>query len=179
MKYWLYAGGRDSEIIRLFADAFTDSEGQQEGEQIGMLVSEFLQTTAPEDLRVFVAGEEEKFLGSVIFSKMRFERSSLNVWLLSPAAVATAAQGRGVGQGLIRFAHDILREEGVEAVVTYGDIRFYSKVGYRPIAVEVIPAPYTLLYPEGWIAQSLNGRELLPIEGGVQCVEAISDPRYW
>ncbi len=63
--------------------------------------------------------------------------------------------------------------------MTYGDIRFYSKVGFTAINEERIQAPLTLSYPEGWLAQSLTGKAITPISGKPTCLEAIANPIYW
>lgn len=179
MQNQIYKGGRDQEIIALFTQTFSDSEGKEEGLRIGILVKNFLDRTPAQGLRVFLSTQEQQITGGVFFSRMRFDNSATATWLLSPAAVQTRFQGMGVGQNLIRFAHDCLREEGVEVAVTYGDINFYSKVGYQPVTVDIIPSPQPLTYPEGWIAQSLSGEKMMPISGRSFCVEAINDPVYW
>lgn len=179
MQNALYNHTRNPELVQLFAQAFAHSEGEKEGTLIGDLVHQFLTITPKQDLRVFASTQGDKMMGGVIFSKMRFEQSDVNAWLLSPAAVVPSAQGTGVGQSLIRFAHQLLKNEGVQVVVTYGDIRFYSKVGYQPITEEVIPAPLPLSYPEGWIAQPLHGEALVPIQGKSFCVEALNNVVYW
>ncbi|WP_299465154.1 GNAT family N-acetyltransferase [uncultured Microscilla sp.] len=179
MQHSIYKGGQDSEIVQLFAQAFTDTEGKKEGALIGNLVHTLLKITPTQDIRVFTTSKEEKIVGGVIFSKMRFNQSTVNAWLLSPAAVVPSVQGTGVGQGLIQHAHQFLKNEGAQVLITYGDIRFYSKVGYKPISEQVIPAPLRLSYPEGWIAQSLEGKEINPIKGKSFCAEALNNSVYW
>lgn len=179
MQHAIYKGGRDNEIIALFQQTFSDSEGKNEGNLIGALVQQLLKTTPTEDKYVFLTTADKQIVGGVIFTRLSFEESTINTWLLSPAAVATSMQGTGIGQGLITFAHDFLKQAGVQQVVTYGDINFYSKVGYRPITEAIIPAPLKLTYPEGWIAQSLEGEHLKPITGKAACVEAFNQPELW
>ncbi|WP_430811392.1 MULTISPECIES: GNAT family N-acetyltransferase [unclassified Carboxylicivirga] len=179
MEHLLYEGGRDNEIIALFKQTFTDSEGKDEGKLIADLVKRFLQNTPRKDVSVFLTIVKNQVVGSVIFSRLTFEESKVNTWLLSPAAVATSMQGKGVGQGLINFAHDFLKKKGVQQVITYGDINFYSKVGYQPITEAIIPSPLKLRYPEGWIAQSLKGESIIPISGKTYCVEAINHTELW
>ena len=179
MQNQIYKGGRDQEVIALFIQTFSDSEGKEEGLLIGELVKKFLDRTPLQDLQVFIATEQEQITAGVFFSRMRFEKRAIETWLLSPAAVQTRFQGMGVGQSLIRFAHEYLRGQGAEMAVTYGDINFYSKVGYQPVSVDIVPSPQPLSYPEGWIAQSLRGEKLMPISGRAFCVEAINDPVYW
>jgi len=179
MQHSLYKGGRDREIIELFQQTFTDSEGKNEGDIIGDLVKRFLENTPNAYRHIFLTIEKNQVVAGVIFSKLTFEKSKLNTWLLSPAAVATPMQGTGIGQGLINYAHDFFKQKGIQQVVTYGDIHFYSKVGYKPITIEIIPSPLKLTYPEGWIAQSLEGERLKPIRGKAYCVEAINKPELW
>jgi len=179
MQHFLYTGGQDQEIIDLFQQAFTDTEGEQEGKTIGALVKRFLENTPKEDIYVFLTTLNNQLVGGVIFSKLTFEASVSNTWLLSPAAVATAMQGTGVGQSLIGFAHTFLKQAGVQQVVTYGDISFYSKVGYQHITERIIPSPWKLSYPDGWIAQSLEGEQIAPITGKAFCVEALNQPELW
>lgn len=179
MQHSVYTGRADEELIQLFRQTFTDSEGEKEGAAIAGLVRKFLSTTPGEDLHVFITTDCEQLVASVIFSRIRFDQSSTNLWILSPAAVATAVQGKGVGQALIRYAHDFLKRQGVEAVVTYGDINFYAKVGYQALTEELIPAPLKLSYPEGWLGQSLTGEKLRPINGKSYCVEALNSPELW
>ena len=101
------------------------------------------------------------------------------VFLLSPVAVATAHQGKGVGQRLIAHGLDALRREGVEIAVTYGDPAFYGRVGFVPVSEMDLPAPQPLSQPQGWIAQSLTDAPLTPLLGPARCVAAFDDPALW
>lgn len=179
MHLSLYKGDRDEEIIDLFKQTFTDSEGESEGVVIGALVERILDSTAAKHKRVFITTRNKEVIGCVIFSKLRFEDSEVNIWLLSRAAIATSAQGMGLGQGLINFAHQHLKNEGVQQVVTYGDIKFYSKVGYQHVTTKDIPSPLDISYPEGWIAQSLVSKTITPITGKAYCVEALNQADLW
>ncbi len=179
VQHILYKDGLDAEIIELFKQTFTDSEEEKEGEVIGALVKRFLENTPKKDIHIFLTIDSDQLEGGVIFSRLTFEESKRNIWLLSPAAVITSKQGVGLRQDLIKYAHNFLKKKGVQQVVTYGDINFYSKVGYEPVAQEVLPSPLKLTYPEGWIAQSLEGKTLKPIKGKSYCVEALNVPELW
>jgi len=168
-----------TEISQLFNKTFTDSEGQDEGALIGALAYDFLTCTDKKDLYVFATMVNGKIIGSIMFSRLTFEKSTLNAFLLAPVAVATDYQGKGIGQKLISFGHKELEKDGVQLVITYGDINFYSKVGYQSINEDRIPAPLPLTYPEGWLAQSLAGDTIEPIAGTSYCVEEIHKPQYW
>lgn len=173
-----YSPSDTEEIKQLFTKVFSDSEGQSEGLVIGNLVSELMTGTDIQDLFGFVVTENEKIIGSIFFTRMTFE-SEVNAFILSPVAIHTNYQGKGFGQKLINFGINHLKENGVELVFTYGDPKFYSKVGFSLITEKLIKAPFTLTYPEGWLAQSLVSDEIEPITGDSYCVEALNKPEYW
>lgn len=166
------------DIQKLFISAFSHSEGPAEGELIGGLVRDLLDSTAQEDLHCFVAREEGRIVGGIVFSRLRFE-TGIQAFILAPVAVAPECQGRGIGQQLIAFGLDALRQFGVELVITYGDPAFYAKVGFQPVSQAVIPAPLPLQQPHGWLAQSLTGTAIQPIQGRCTCVAALNRPEYW
>ncbi|TMX36600.1 N-acetyltransferase [Vibrio sp. Hep-1b-8] len=180
MKYALYKQEQIQEIIQLFNDTFSASEGKEEGALIAKLVEDFVTLpTKAEDLYIFVAQDErERIFGSIIFSRLSFPNDE-NIFLLAPVAVATECHGQGVGQGLIQFGLERLKEKGVTVAVTYGDINFYAKTGFMPITEDVIQAPLNLSYPEGWIAQSLVGESIAKVAGKPTCAKAIDNPVYW
>jgi len=126
----------------------------------------------------FIATENEQIIGGVFFTKIIFE-SSVNAFILSPMATLTDHQGKGVGQKLINFGLKTLKKDGVGLVITYGDPNFYSKVGFGVITEEIVPSPFTLSQPEGWLAQSLVGGKIEPITGKSHCVAALNKPEFW
>ncbi len=179
MTFQYYTPIQKQALIDVFIQTFTDSEGPESGAIIGKLIKDFLSKTSTDKLRIFVAIDDDKLVGAICFTKFEFELSSIPAYLMAPVAILTDYQGKGVGQQLIRFGHHRLKEEGVEWVITYGDINFYSKVGYQQVSEKVIPAPQTLQFPHGWLAQSLGNIPIQPIQGRSFCVEEISDPVYW
>ncbi len=178
MKYSEYNPSKIEEINRLFIKTFSDSEGESEGLIIGELTNNFLTNTDANDFYCFVATENGEIAGGVFFSILTFE-NDVKAYILSPMATSTKHQGKGIGQKLINFSLNILKENGVELVVTYGDINFYSKVGFSIISEEIVPAPLKLSYPEGWLGQSLISDKLDPIAGKSYCVEALNKPDIW
>lgn len=178
MEYTAAYPNDAADIERLFNQTFSDSEGQAEGEMIGRLARDLMSGTPVGDLYCFVARENGHIVGAICFSRIRFE-SERKAFILAPVAVQTDQQGKGIGQKLIRFGLDSLSREGVEIAITYGDPNFYSKLGFQSVTEDIIPAPLSLQYPEGWLAQSLKGDEIQPIKGKSACVEALSKPEYW
>jgi putative acetyltransferase len=178
MKLSTYNPANIEEIKQLFSKTFSNSEGQSEGLTIGNLAYDLMTSTDGHDLYCFVATENEQIIGSIIFSRLTFE-SEVNAFVLGPVAIHTSYQGKGIGQKLINFGLNTLKENGVELAFTYGDPGFYSKVGFSLIAEKLVKAPLKLAYPEGWLGQSLVSDEIEQITGNSCCVEAINKPEYW
>ncbi|MCB0923601.1 MAG: N-acetyltransferase [Mycobacterium sp.] len=166
-------------IAELFAGAFTDSEGPEEGALIGALARRLIAETPAEDLRVFTAWERCALVGGMFFTRLTYEGDPRTVFMMAPVAVATAQQGTFIGQRLITHGLDALRQEGVDIAVTYGDPAFYGRVGFEPVSEADLPAPQPLTQPHGWIAQSLTGAPLTPLRGPVRCVAGFDDRALW
>ena len=178
MKLEKYNPQDQGEIAGLFIKTFSDSEGQEEGKLIGQLTIDLLNNTNANDLYCFVASEDEKIVGSIIFTRITFE-TGINAFILAPVAIHTDFQGKGIGQELINFGLNSLLDDGVELAITYGDPKFYSKVGFGVVSDKTIPAPLELTQPEGWMAQSLTGDKVKPIAGVSHCVKALNKQEYW
>lgn len=172
-------------IRDLMQQTFTDSEGEEEGQSIGLLTHKLITQTPPNDICVFVATDKDDpattIVGCVIFTRLKFnDHPDINAVLLSPVAVHTAHQGKGIGRGLVRFGIEAFRStRSADIVVTYGDPKFHSKVGFHQVSAEMIPAPVSLTQPHGWQAQSLLGRRIKRITGHSTCVSALNSPKYW
>jgi len=178
MRYSEYDPGKVEEINHLFIKSFSDSEGKSEGLTIGELTNNFMTSTDANEFYCFVATDHDEIIGGVFFSRLTFE-SDVKAYILSPMAIITAYQGKGIGQELINFALNILKKNGVELAVTYGDPNFYSKVGFSVISEEIVKAPLKLTYPEGWLGQSLVSDSIDPIASKSYCVEALNKPDLW
>ena len=167
------------EVASLFAATFAASEGPDEGKAIGALARDLLATTPGSDLRVFLALDAGRVIGAILFTPLVFPDDPRRVALLSPVAVATDRQGQGVGQALIAHGLGRLREDGIDVAMTYGDPAFYGKVGFRTVAEETARPPFPLSQPEGWLAQSLDGKRFEALRGPSRCAAALSDPAFW
>ena len=183
MKFRQYDSSEIETITQLFTQTFTDSEGENEGKTVGKLANDLLTTTAPAVRLCFVAEDDSiesdsTIVGAIIFTSLSLDDET-KAYLLSPVAVSTLVQKRGIGQKLINFGLQTLKEQGVELAVTYGDPRYYSRVGFEPITVEQIPAPFELSYPHGWLAQSLIGSEIKVASQQSSCVEGLAYAEYW
>ena len=190
MKCVEFRPAQTDAVLNLYTSVFAAAEDTEEGAVIGRLVGELIATTADADIVGFLAvpelvadgrdaaAGETSLAGCIFFSRLKLSNAQ-PAFLLSPVAVATELHGRGVGQQLIRHGIDAMRGRGVELLFTYGDPAFYGKVGFQPISEDFIRAPFTLSQPQGWLAQSLTGTPLRPIDGPTRCVSAFGDPSYW
>ncbi|MBF9043443.1 GNAT family N-acetyltransferase [Rhodobacterales bacterium HKCCE4037] len=167
------------DIAAMFRDSFTVSEGPEAGQQIAALVAEMLGTVSAQDMHVFSAMEGAEVRASILFTRMRYPEDTRTVFILSPVAVAPDQQGKGVGQRLITHGLAALRESGVDIVLTYGDIAFYSKVGFTQITTEDAQPPLPLQHPHGWLGQALADTGFAPLQGPSECVPPLGDPDYW
>lgn len=166
-------------ISALFDKTFSDSESANEGKLIGRLADNLIETTPENDIAVFTGFEEDRLVGCIIFTRLRFEGDARQVYLLSPVAISSDQQRRGIGTELICFGLQTLGNFGVDIAVTYGDPDYYERVGFKPIDAAIIPAPLVLEQPHGWLAQSLTDEEIYPFQGPARCAEALNDPAYW
>lgn len=178
MKISTFTPSQYQEVVNLFTKVFSESEGQDEGASIGNLVSELVATTDKNDIVGFIAVTEEKIVGCIFFSRLSVP-SRKNAFILSPVAIATESQGKGIGQQLIRHGIEHLKSKNVELIVTYGDPAFYTKVGFMQISENIIKAPLKLTQPKGWLAQSLKSSAIEAMNGSTKCVKALNKPEYW
>ena len=178
MDFRRYNQNDTAAIVSLFTSVFTKSAGESEGQVIGQLAKNLLAQTAIADLACFVAIEDSLIAGAIIFSRVTFEQS-IEAFILGPVAVQSDRQGQGIGQALINYGLNELKQQGVNCALTYGDPSFYQKVGFHAISPEQIRAPFTLSQPEGWLGQSLTDNAISVLAGPCTCVEALNHPQYW
>jgi len=178
MKLSTYKKSDIEEIKQLFSKVFSDSEGQAEGSLIGSLAFDLMTSTDAIDIYGFIATENDQIIGSIFLTRLTFE-STVSAFILSPVAIHSDHQGKGIGQNLVNFGINHLKGKGVKLVFTYGDPNFYTKVGFRCITETTAKAPLELTQPEGWLCQSLVSDEIEPIAGNSRCVKALNKPEYW
>ena len=178
MNYQALDTSHQKDITALFTCVFASSEGEKEGALIGELSYELAGNIDNEDIICFGAFDNELLIGSIFFTRLKFNRP-VQVYMLAPVAVSTEHQGQGIGQALINVGLDELRKRSVSVAVTYGDPSFYSKVGFQALSENMIQAPLTLSMPIGWLGQSLTGEPIPAINERPLCVEAFNNPAYW
>ena len=166
------------DVTKLFSSVFTSSEGEGEGKLISGLAAALTVRADNKDVIGMGAFADEMLTGAIFFTRLRF-REPVEAYMLSPVAVSTTHQGTGAGQALIRHGLDVLKSRSVALVVTYGDPAFYAKTGFKTLSEDVIPAPWTLSMPHGWLGQSLLGDVLPTLSDRPSCVPEFNNSAYW
>ena len=167
------------QIVDLFYTSFSASEGESEGALIRTLVQNFLENTPEPDIFIFAALRHDTVVGCAIFSRLTYSDDARNVFILSPMAVHPNHQNNGIGQNLLLESIGFLKKQGIDILMTYGDPAYYGKVGFLPLAEHVVPAPFPLSMPIGWIGQSLNEANITTVQGSCACVPALNNPAIW
>ncbi len=137
MNYDAFEADQSQEVIELFERVFSDSEGKDEGRLIRNLVCELIETTAAPDLFGYVVTVDMRVIGCIFFSRLTIENGP-TAFILSPVAIHIEYQGKGIGQRLITFGIDRLRDRVVDLIFTYGDPEFYSKTGFKQIDTNIL-----------------------------------------
>ncbi len=178
MNYQILDNKDQKEVAELFVSVFTSSESEKEGKLIGKLSSELASNIDNEEIICFGAYENNSLIGSIFFTRLRFNEP-VQVYMLAPVAVSTEYQGKGIGQALINYGLNELKQRSASIVVTYGDPSFYSKVGFQELSENVLQAPLKLSMPFGWLGQSLTGQPIPTVNERPLCVKEFNDPVYW
>jgi len=166
-------------LVGLVEASFRDAADSDEARIVADLTRSIIATTPASDLKVCSALSDGTRRAVILFTRVRPADPGRNVFLLSPVAVATDAQGRGVGSGLIAFGLEQLRQDGVDTVVTYGDPAFYGRLGFAALDPDAVPPPHPLSQPVGWIGQALDGGAVRPMPGPLKTVPAFDRPDIW
>ena len=178
MNHKVLDKSNQNEVTNLFVSVFTSSQGEKEGKLIGDLASELSSNIDNQEIICLGAYENESLIGAVFFTRLRFN-ASIRVYMLAPVAVSTEHQGKGVGQALINYGLNELKNRSVAVAITYGDPSFYSRAGFKALSENVIRAPLELSMPVGWLGKSLTEEPIRTINERPACVKEFNDPVYW
>lgn len=168
----------ETQVVALFTESFSSSEGEEEGKVIASLVSKLVRKAENEEIIGLGTYKNESLVGAIFFTRLSLQEPVL-IYMLSPVAVSSQHQGKGVGQALINFGINELKSRSVAVLVTYGDPAFYSKVGFQSLSERFLPAPLKLSMPEGWLGQSLTNKPIPTINERPNCVEEFNEPDLW
>lgn len=167
------------QIVDVYRTAFSAAEGPEAGHAVAGLARDLIIKTPKTDLRVFHTADAGFVSAAIMFTTLDYPEDTRDVMLLSPVAVAPRYQGKRIGPSLIRLGLEHLRRDAVDVVLTYGDPKFYRKVGFAPITTRHARPPLPLSQPEGWLGQSLLHEGFARLMGPSKCVPALHDPLHW
>jgi putative acetyltransferase len=165
-----------SAIGMVIEKAFCDEENKL----IMNLVVELSEETISPSIKSLVAEVDNQVIGYVSFSPIFLKSdSSISGYILAPLAVVPKHQKKGIGSNLIKSGIDMLTENGVGAVLVYGDPDYYGRFGFKAeIGLSFVP-PYSLQYPFGWTGMMLNDTPVPEQPIQFNCVAALSKPELW
>ncbi len=178
MNFKVLDKNSNKEVTNLFTSVFTSSEGEEEGQLIGSLTSKLSSNIDNQEIICLGAYENELIIGSIFFTRLKINKP-IHIYMLAPVAVSASHQGKGVGQALINYGLNELKNRSAAVAITYGDPSFYSKVGFQSLSENVIQAPLKLSMPEGWLGQSLAEEKIPTIKERPTCVKEFNDSAYW
>jgi putative acetyltransferase len=89
-----------------------------------------------------VAEEDGEIVGHVLYSPLATDTGQ-RFAALAPLSVAPARQRDGLGQMLMATAHELLRMQGIEAVIVLGHPDYYPRAGFSADAAKVVAAPFS------------------------------------
>lgn len=161
-------------IKKVHREAF----GEPEGEAVSQLAVDLLEDETAMPVLSLVAEHDSEIIGSIIFSTIKVGGvEDTSAYILCPLAVSKAHQGTGVGMTLINQGLQVLGERGAKFVLVLGDPSYYSRAGFK--SDHNLSPPYTIDYPEAWMARELVDNSLEKVKGVVQCASSLSSPEHW
>lgn len=89
-----------------------------------------------------VAEEDDAIVGHVLFSPLATDTGA-HFAALAPLSVTPGRQKDGLGTMLMQVGHELLRAQGVEAVIVLGHPDYYPRVGYSAEAAKAVSAPFS------------------------------------
>ncbi|MEO0425132.1 MAG: N-acetyltransferase [Pseudomonadota bacterium] len=168
--------GEADAIRALYVSAFSEGEN----ELVASLAVDLLTDATDPPTLSLVSHAGEELLGHIAFSPVFAEAGDPALgYILAPLGVMPDHQGSRVGTALVEFGLAHLREQGVGAVLVYGDPAYYGRFGFEALAAQAFVPPYPLSQPKGWQALILDSRGAPAQASEITCVRPLSDPTLW
>jgi putative acetyltransferase len=164
-------------IELFFKKVFTQSEDKKEGKIVSKLSFKLAKLIDGENVIGIEAKIKTKIVGYIFLTKLQYKENYL-VYLLAPVAVDNKFQKQGIGQKIIQFALKYLKKQKVDLLMTYGDPRYYRKSEFKKTNIAIIPAPYKLSQPIGWLVNKISLKKL-KIKSKPKCVLPFRNKKLW
>ena len=121
-----------------------------------------------------------KIVSVVSFSPVFFKSDNeISGYILAPLATHQSHQKKGLATKLIESAKTYFSENGIDALLVYGDPEYYGRYGFHADLGKHFIPPYPLEYDFGWQALMLNDTDLSDRKLTFTCVDALSDAALW
>jgi len=166
----------DAEDIKnVHLQAFDNSEAQMVADFAVNLLNEY----HPDHIISLVAIENNEIAGHIAFSPVYSENTNEHVgYILAPLAVTPKCQKNKIGTSLVKYGLDTISNMGAFMVFVYGDPNYYSRFGFKKEQAKYYVPPYTLQFPEGWLALKVNS-DCYFEHGKITFVDSLNDPDLW
>ncbi len=91
-----------------------------------------------------VAELDNRIVGHILLTKLKIknDRHEFDSLALAPVSVLPEYQGKGIGEMLIKEAHEKARELGYHSIVLLGHKKYYPKFGYKQADFFGIELPF-------------------------------------
>ena len=163
-------------VLDVIETAFPDEENKL----IMELATELVKDASTYPIKSFVAEMDNQIIGYVSYSPILVKPdASISGYILAPLAVSPDYQKQGVGATLIRTGIDILKTEGFNALMVYGDPNYYGRFGFKESTARSFVPPYPLEYPFGWTGMMLSEKAEPQSPINFDCVESLAKPQLW
>ncbi len=184
MKFRISKKEEQPKIEKIHKAAFEKTEGAQKAKIIADLVHDLFEDETAMPIHSFVAQENRKLLGHVLFTKVTITDCPVDVEarILAPLAVRPECQSTGIGTGLIKEGLRRLKEEGIDLVFVLGHIDYYPRSGFINDAQSLgFKAPYYIPeeFADAWMVIALAPGIIGKAKGRVQCGDILNQPEHW
>ena len=177
-KFSLTRTNKSKSIQLFFKKVFTKSEGKKEGNIVSKLSFKLAKLIDGENVIGIEAKIKTKIVGYIFLTKLQYKENYL-VYLLAPVAVHSNYQKKGLGQKIIQYGIKCLKKQNVDLLMTYGDPNYYLKSGFKKTKVTLVPAPYKLFQPIGWLANKISSKRSIKLRSKPSCVLPFRNKKLW
>ena len=121
---------------------------------------------ACDDYLAFVAVEDEKVVGHILFTPVTLDGHSVTGMGLAPMAVLPAHQRAGIGSRLVRHGLEHLRQSGCPFVIVLGHPEYYPRFGFERASKYQLRSQWEGVPDDAFMVAALE-EDALPEAGGV------------
>ncbi|GMQ58350.1 N-acetyltransferase [Vallitalea sediminicola] len=82
----------------------------------------------------FVACDEDKIIGNIIYSKAKVineDNEEFEVLCMGPISVLPSYQGKGIGSSLMKHSIEAAKILGYNAIIIFGNPKYYHRFGFE------------------------------------------------